>query len=336
MKKKILLFAAVALSINCQSQELVNMHGKPELYLDQQGKAFLKNVDEAFDLYPPTTEFSFQRKQALLLFDAVAHNTFYDKTSHLKDFATMRAGKVLVDLGKPFENGVRLYKIYNDGFIIRTKGLTFAVDLNSRAGTIVSEEVMSQLVNHCAGLFITHNHSDHYDLKVVDMFKSQGKPVYAIDEFRPDDPDIIHCYPPAPGKSRDLDAALGGTSMKVRIFPGHQGDLQDNNYVFYLPEGYTVAHIGDQFLDNDMEWIDHVHEEVDIDVLIMECWINQEPRAIAGYGPKLIVSGHENEMGHTIDHREAFWLTYLKMEEVYKVQTPHVIMGWGEWFTYRK
>ena len=38
MKKKILLFAAVALSINCQSQGLVNMHGKPELYLDQQGR----------------------------------------------------------------------------------------------------------------------------------------------------------------------------------------------------------------------------------------------------------------------------------------------------------
>lgn len=333
--KRILSILALTLAFTCQAQELKSMHEKPDLYLDEQGKAFLKNIDEAFDLYPPSTEFSFPRKQALLLFDAVAHNTFYDKTSHLKDFATSRASKVLADLEKPMRKGVRLYKIYNDGFIIRTRELTFAVDLNGRAGTILPDDVMQKLVDYCSGLFITHNHSDHYDMNVVNMFKAQGKPIYAIDEFRPDDAEIIHCYPPVPGKSRDIDVLLGGRPMKVKIFPGHQGELQDNNYVFYLPNGKTVAHIGDQFLDKDMEWIDNVHEEVAIDVLIMECWINQEPRAIAGYNPKLIISGHENEMGHTIDHREAFWLTYYKMEEVYKVKTPHVIMGWGEWYTYK-
>ncbi len=334
--KRILSILALSLAFTCQAQELKSMHGNPDLYLDEQGKAFLKNIDEAFDLFPPSTEFSFPRKQALLLFDAVAHNTFYDKTAHLKDFAASRAGKVLADLGKPMGRGVRLYKIYNDGFIVRSREITFAVDLNGRAGSILPDEVMQSLVDYCSGLFITHNHSDHYDMNVVNMFKAQGKPIYAIDEFRPDDAEIIHCYPPVPGKSLDIDALLGGKSMKVKIFPGHQGELQDNNYVFYLPNGKTVAHIGDQFLDKDMEWIDNVHKEVDIDVLIMECWINQEPRAIAGYAPKLIISGHEDEMGHTIDHREAFWLTYYKMEEVYKVKTPYVIMGWGEWYTYKR
>ena len=41
---------------------------------------------------------------------------------------------------------------------------------------------------------------------------------------------------------------------------------------------------------------------------------------------------HENEMGHSIDHREPFWLTYQKME---KINKPSLIMGWGEWYLYR-
>ena len=49
----------------------------------------------------------------------------------------------------------------------------------------------------------------------------------------------------------------------------------------------------------------------------------------------MIVTGHEDELGHSIDHREAFWLTYYKMEEVYKISVPYVIMGWGEGFTFR-
>ena len=332
-------FLALSFTALCMAQEgtkQLQYWGSPENYLSAQGTILLENVDKAFDLYPPSTKYSFPRKQALLNFDAVVHNTFYDSTSHLRDFAAVRVRKVLADLDKPMGKGARFYKIYNDGFIIRTKDLTFAVDLNGRAGQILSDELVRQLVSHCSGLFITHNHSDHYDMNVVDEFKAQNKPVYAIDEFRPDDPEIIHCYPPIAGKSKDINVLLGGKSMAVKIFPGHQDNLQCNNYVFYLPNGYTVAHIGDQYNEKDMPMIDGFNKEVKLDVLIMECWINDEPRSIAGYNPRLILSGHENEIGHTIDHREAFWLSYYKMEEVHKVTTPYVIMGWGEWFTYKR
>ena len=55
---------------------------------------------------------------------------------------------------------------------------------------------------------------------------------------------------------------------------------------------------------------------------------------IEDFDPNLIVTGHENELGHTIDHREAFWLTYYKMEEIVKPLVPYLIMSWGEWYTY--
>lgn len=43
----------------------------------------------------------------------------------------------------------------------------------------------------------------------------------------------------------------------------------------------------------------------------------------------LIVYGREDELCHSIDHGEAFWLTYYKMEEVCKISAPYVIMGCG-------
>ena len=55
----------------------------------------------------------------------------------------------------------------------------------------------------------------------------------------------------------------------------------------------------------------------------------QVKELVNGFNPKLVISGHENEMGHTIDHREAFWLTFQKMEEI---KRNYVVMGWGEWF----
>lgn len=310
--------------------------GSPENYLNAQGLVLLEMVDQAMDLYPPSTEFSFPRKQALCNFDAVIHNTVYDTTDHLRDFATVRAEKVIADFNTSMGKGVKIYKIYNDGFIIRTRDFSFAVDLNARLGKILPNEVMRKLVNRCSGLFITHNHPDHYDMDVVNMFKAQGKPIYAIDEFRPEDNEIHHCYPPKKDTPMDIKVQMGGNTMKVKIFPGHQDQLQDNNYVFYLPGGITVAHTGDQYNQEDMKWIKNFHKEVkNLDVLIMECWINDMPDCIAGYSPKVIVTGHENEIGHTIDHREAFWLTYYKMQEVHKVTTPYVIMGWGEWYEYK-
>ena len=50
---------------------------------------------------------------------------------------------------------------------------------------------------------------------------------------------------------------------------------------------------------------------------------------INGFNPKVVTSGHENELGHSIDHREAFWLTLQKFSTIRK---DSIVMGWGEWF----
>jgi hypothetical protein len=49
-------------------------------------------------------------------------------------------------------------------------------------------------------------------------------------------------------------------------------------------------------------------------------------RTAQGYNPALIILGHENELGHSIDHREAYALDYSRWDIPY----PKLIMTRGE------
>ena len=119
----------------------------------------------------------------------------------------------------------------------------------------------------------------------------------------------------------------------MTVFPGHQGDLLNNVYLVRTPEGFTVAHTGDQHDGEDFEWIDHAADTHRIDLLLMNCWTMDIPRIVRGFAPGVIITGHENEMGHSIDHREACWLTCERMAGI---GTPWILMGWGESYTMKK
>ena len=80
-----------------------------------------------------------------------------------------------------------------------------------------------------------------------------------------------------------------------------------------------------------MEWIANVkNHSPRIDALMINCWTRNLTKAIEGFNPHYVLTGHENEMGHTIDHRESFWLTFKKIAPT---KYPYAVMAWGEWFT---
>ena len=56
---------------------------------------------------------------------------------------------------------------------------------------------------------------------------------------------------------------------------------------------------------------------------------------IQGFSPRAIIFGHENEMGHSIDHREAFWLTQHKLDTM-ALPVPGIILCWGEGYRYKR
>ena len=334
--------AAVLLQhISLQAQNNWNLEywQNPNLYTETQNAVFLDLIGSTLDKFPPSLTPSLERKLALYNLDAVLHTPRPDTTAALKSYMEKRTDAVIADLDKPVSKGIRIYKIYNDGFIVRSKSATVAFDICSRNGSLIPSEQMERLVKHCDVMFLSHNHSDHSDRAVVSVFNKLGIPVYAPENFWPENKEINHIR-----YTEIKDLHVG--QVDVKVLPGHQDDLINNIHVVRFPEGFTVAHLGDQYNKDDLAWLKDVNKKLQfkkngkkyrkLDVLIIDCWIHDMNEHIKDFDPNIIVTGHENELGHTIDHREAFWLTYYKMEEVVKPDAPYLIMSWGEWYNYGK
>ena len=133
--------------------------------------------------------------------------------------------------------------------------------------------------------------------------------------------------------------------LQVVVYPGHQGTNIENNVTLVItPEGLTFVHMGDQSNADDFEWIDEVRDHHPVDVLMPNCWTTDIVRAAQGFDPAVIITGHENEMGHTIDHREPYWLSYQRRigsdrfggSRELGYNQPLILMTWGESYHYLK
>ena len=107
--------------------------------------------------------------------------------------------------------------------------------------------------------------------------------------------------------------------------------MSNNVTLVRSPEGLIFCHTGDQSNEDDFSWIDKVGDQYEVDVLIPNCWTTDISRAARGFDPELIITGHENELGHSIDHREPFWLTYDRLS---RTSYPFLVMTWGESYHY--
>lgn len=327
--------AFVSLPNTLLAQEDVAYWGKEDAYLLRQAKYMYELVDEALDEYPPVVGAPTTRRLALYNLDAMLHETKYDNSEPFKAFVSSRANKVIEDMLSPVKRGMKIYKIYNDGFVARTKSVTIAFDVVRGAlngESIVSEEQIAAIVDRCDVLFLSHNHGDHVDRYVVDRFIAAGKPVVAASEILEGVEGVTHYR--SETEILDKEVVLkNGERLAVKIYPGHQSEMMCNVYAVTTPEGLTVAQTGDQYNKEDFKWIATVKDQrPSIDALIINCWSMDIADAIKGFNPRYVLTGHENEMGHTIDHREAFWLTYQKLQSV---EHDYVVMAWGEWFEFK-
>ncbi len=249
-------------------------------------------------------------------------------------------------------NGALIWKLYNHGFVIRTKSVTIGFDLvsgkSSRSeGFPIDEEYMGRLIKQCDVLFISHKHGDHAEERIAQSFIDEGKPVVAPQEVWKNKSinKLITHLERVPHTVQSLPIQGGKQILKVVVYPGHQGENIENNVTLVItPEGLSFSQMGDQFNFDDFEWIDEVGNNHVVDVLMPNCWTKDIVRVAKGFNPALIITGHENEMGHTIDHREPYWLTYQRREGSDRFggssevgyDTPLILMTWGESYHYKR
>ncbi len=228
------------------------------------------------------------------------------------------------------QSGALIWKIYNHGFVVRTKSVTVAFDLTRswwgmRENQPEWEAVTRRIIDRCDALFISHLHGDHQDDWVIQTFRDQGKPVLMPDSLKRD------------GKSRQPVALSGGREVQAVVFPGYQSELENNVTVVFTPEGMSFAHTGDLFQGNAtpialFDWIDHVKDTCRVDVLMVNIWVMDLHRVVRGFDPVVVIPGHENEVGHGIDKRKPFYLDYDRLKGL---EYPGIVMAWGESFYYQ-
>lgn len=328
------------------------LDAKSNAYMDRQSKAFLSYIDNTMKLYPPAYPVPVDRIAPLYLLDAVLHDQYAADRIPVQKFYRDRLENALSEIeNAKIENGAKIWKLYNMGFIVKTKSVTLAFDFvrGSTAGSKdfeLTDEIMNRFVAQCDVLFISHWHSDHIDIKVAQAFIDLGKPVVAAEQLWKNEPiyqKITHLKREANTKQK-LAIKNKGISLDVVIYPGHQMEKNLNNVpLVFTPEGISVSHMGDQINEGDFmidyDWIDQVAKNYSVDILLPPSWTNELYRIVKGFDPKLVIPGHENELGHTVDDRVPFWgdTEYLELtnDQLFKSDYPVIQMIWGESFHYK-
>lgn len=319
---------------------LKNYWGDLEGFMNRQAEVTLGLVEEALVRFPPQIPEPYVRRMALLMMDGVLHDPGAPARPAVQAFfhSCMELATDEIET-TGVSRGAIIWKLYDHGFVVRTPTVSVGFDLirgysAGREGFPLDNEVMNRIVDECDVLFISHIHGDHADIQVAQAFIDQGKPVVAPVEVWSDSTihsSITHLLPQEHQMQR-LAIADGRYHLGVVVYPGHQGESIQNNVVLVVsPEGLSFCHTGDQSNGDDFIWINEVRQHYTVDVLMPNCWTTDITRLVEGFDPKVVITGHENELGHSVDHREPYWLTYDRMS---KCRYPLVLMTWGESFHY--
>ena len=108
-------------------------------------------------------------------------------------------------------------------------------------------------------------------------------------------------------KRHTLPVQSGRKEVKTTVYPGHQGDYLNNVVVVYTPEGLCFSHNGDQNagqIAEDTLWFFDIRNQHQMDVLMYNAYMS--PAWIKGFDPVLVISAHENVLGHGIHSRHPF------------------------------
>ena len=326
------------------------LSGPREAALGDGADDALRVVEAGLAKFPPVPDPRSERLNSLATLDAILHDEGAAERPAVQQFFHRRIERAVAQMQRTrVQSGATVWQIYNHGFVVRTKSATVCFDL-VRAKYLpdfaISEDLMKKIADQCDALFVSHVHADHAESFVAQCLVDQGKPVVAPEQVGYREPlysHIVHLRPVA-HKVQRLPIRKQSAALEVVVYPGHQGAEIDNNVTLVTtPDGISIAHTGDQWERGaDFEWIDDVAKHFRVDILLPNDWTYDISRVVRGFNPALVIPGHENELGHSLEKRESYLFSFQRKvgssrfggsEKVGYAQ-PLVVMVWGESYHY--
>ncbi len=304
----------------------------PEEWIDRS----LRWVNDMLDQHRPSVPEHPVRRAALIRLDDILHIEAAPAQKLLQDWLRARMDNAAQEIeAARVSQGARIWKLYNHTFFIKTASSAFVYDLVPGPPKIpamaMTPAALEKIVRAADALFVSHWHDDHANAAVGEMFFAQNKPVLGPPDIWRDKPEL-RAKLISPERSTTKLHRAG--RLEYFALPGHQGEPITNNCnLVKTPEGFTFLQTGDQSNESDFAWIDEIHRSKSVDVLFPNCWTPQPLRLVAGVKPRLIVPGHENEMAHTVPHREDWTQTYNRF---HGAAAPLLVLGWGESYLYNR
>ena len=323
-----------------------------EAALDKEARAALDGVEQALAKFPPVADpLPPERERLLAALDAVLQDPDAASRVPVQEFFHRRIEAAAAQMeGAGAASGVTVWHVYNHGFVVRTPSATLCFDLvraKYLRGFALSEATMQRIAGTCDALFVSHAHVDHAETLVAQTLIDHGKPVVAPEQIgyrRSVFEKVVHLDGDA-DRVHLLPIRGGRATLKLVVFPGHQGAEVDNNVVLVTtPDGISVAHTGDQWHFPDFEWVDRVHRRHRVDILLVNDWTYDIARLVRGFDPAVVVPGHANELGHPVAKRQPYLFSLQRKSgsgrfggrEKTGYSRPVVVMAWGEAYRYER
>jgi L-ascorbate metabolism protein UlaG (beta-lactamase superfamily) len=328
-------------------------------YFDENLNSFLPNGSEVesrrdfllgLDLYiqarykelPNFVEYS----------DAVGHGLGWGR--NFQSWSLVRLGEarirqVLREINETTVNsGAIIWRVYNDGFIVKTHNLTLGFDI---ACSFMFPEIV-KIADYVDVLFVSHLHGDHCDLEVLKRAAALGVKIIV-----PESDLQTIAIPLQPYGSQlvpvNVEQTANVSGAQVRAFLGPHS-VTNYVYLVELPNGLRLLHTGDTEHFGNLTWVDDLANEKQIDIAFIDtAALTNVPREAiktpilakrheklplgrpfseTPLKPKIIVPMHENELGHGFAYISTWnlHLSYQQLDELNSSTTQVVVLAWGQ------
>ena len=317
-------------------------------------------VRELLSQYPPSPENIEIRKDIFQILDFPIHVNNYASAiskeeleafnQSVNEYIGAAKSKLFDELeNTKSESGIIVWKLYNMGFIIRSPKRTIAIDITGNPQTFVitdgtppmnrkyvstlTDADFDRLVLQIDALFVTHLHGDHFSQRLSQKVLAAGKTLVLPTEAMQFDPGSKESKPLFEtsqkliilDKSNEQPVEIAGVS--VRNFMGNQGEKTPCNIYHLDIDGVVVIDNGDNY---DREQEAKLARCPPANLIIASCW-NDMP-SFVGNAQKstdfdqanaILIPAHENELGHSVGHRESYRELYTRVDRLGHKSFPY-------------
>ncbi|MEN6603932.1 MAG: hypothetical protein ABFD86_16105, partial [Bryobacteraceae bacterium] len=176
--QRILLLFAVLTSLPCaNAQEKKGYTSSPRRALtapelldapDEWVERSLGWAHDILDRFAPQAVEHPVRRAALIRLDDVLHIESAPRKHLVQQFYRARMEKAVREIeAARVVSGIKIWKLYNHGFLVRTPSVSLAFDIvpgTSVPGFTVETGLIERLAEQSDALFISHHHGDHANI----------------------------------------------------------------------------------------------------------------------------------------------------------------------------